>query len=192
MLGIVRGPGGTIESFAADFEQHCEGLPPALFGAVRFNSTLLPGGLDQDGDGRIDVADNCPAVPNPGQENADGDAYGDACDPFPFDADNLQACLDLAGTCPADLGRCQGENDLLGVRLETCRADLEDCRAGAAAARRAVAAARAGLAEIKRLLATPPGRRASSFSCAGELCGEIQAIIKSLLPPGPPRTTRGR
>src|SRR4029450_10293437 len=25
--------------FAADFEQHCEGFTPALFGAVRFNST---------------------------------------------------------------------------------------------------------------------------------------------------------
>jgi hypothetical protein len=30
---------GTVTRFAADFEQHCEGFTPALFGAVRFNST---------------------------------------------------------------------------------------------------------------------------------------------------------
>ncbi len=28
--------------FAADFEQHCDGVPPALFGSVRFNSAVPP------------------------------------------------------------------------------------------------------------------------------------------------------
>ncbi len=37
--------------------------------------------IDSDGDGIGDQADNCPATPNPGQANADGDARGDACDP---------------------------------------------------------------------------------------------------------------
>ena len=36
---------------------------------------------DSDGDGRPDVSDNCPLVPNPLQENFDGDTLGDACDP---------------------------------------------------------------------------------------------------------------
>ncbi len=35
---------------------------------------------DSDGDGVHDYADNCPAVSNPGQEDADGDKVGDACD----------------------------------------------------------------------------------------------------------------
>lgn len=43
--------------------------------------------VDTDGDGVPDLAvgglgpDNCPLVWNPGQENSDGDAFGDACDP---------------------------------------------------------------------------------------------------------------
>jgi hypothetical protein len=35
---------------------------------------------DSDGDGVPDDQDNCPTVANAGQANADGDAYGDACD----------------------------------------------------------------------------------------------------------------
>ena len=36
--------------------------------------------VDADDDGANDATDNCPAVANPGQENNDGDAEGDACD----------------------------------------------------------------------------------------------------------------
>ncbi len=31
---------GTVDKFAADFEQHCEGVPPALFGSVRLHSNF--------------------------------------------------------------------------------------------------------------------------------------------------------
>ncbi len=38
---------------------------------------------DSDGDGVDNCVDNCPDAHNPGQENADGDAYGDVCDCTP-------------------------------------------------------------------------------------------------------------
>jgi hypothetical protein len=40
-----------------------------------------PTDSDSDGDGIIDVEDNCPFDPNPGQEDTDGDGIGDVCDP---------------------------------------------------------------------------------------------------------------
>jgi hypothetical protein len=37
---LQRAGDGTVVRFAADFEQHCRGQAPALFGAVRFNSDV--------------------------------------------------------------------------------------------------------------------------------------------------------
>lgn len=81
---IVYGAGSDVTSFAADFVQYCEGGPRRLVGAVRFNaSDALPDIFDSDGDGEADIGDNCPALANADQHDADIDRVGDLCDAEP-------------------------------------------------------------------------------------------------------------
>jgi Calx-beta domain-containing protein len=37
---LVFNPDGTVARLAIDFEQHCDGDPPALYGSVRYNSAI--------------------------------------------------------------------------------------------------------------------------------------------------------
>ncbi len=70
--------------------------------------TSVAFGADADHDGVPDDQDNCPDTYNPGQENRDGDAHGDACDACPDDnpddTDGDGAC-DSNEYCPNDPGK---------------------------------------------------------------------------------------
>jgi uncharacterized repeat protein (TIGR01451 family) len=48
--------------------------------ATRTNGVIKIVGKDSDGDGVVDVYDNCPLAPNPDQTDSDGDGKGDVCD----------------------------------------------------------------------------------------------------------------
>jgi hypothetical protein len=72
-------PDGTPLVFSADFEQHCEGADPALFGSIRYRAAFRPVKKDLDGDGWLDAEDNCRGVPNPPQYDTDADGVGDGC-----------------------------------------------------------------------------------------------------------------
>ena len=134
ILEVKFGPDAKVKNFAVDFEQHCEKGPSALFGVIRFNSEIAGAGeFDTDHDGVINPADNCPAVPNVDQLNTDADEFGDLCDPYPDDPDNLGACVAETGARAEtireqiqQLGELQVSLDVLEQENQALRAQLTD------------------------------------------------------------------
>lgn len=89
VLEISFAADGSVERFAASFEQHCEDADPALNGEVLYlTEPPFDSPSDTDSDGVQDTSDNCVFVPNPAQGDADRDGVGDACDAV-FDNTNL-------------------------------------------------------------------------------------------------------
>jgi hypothetical protein len=76
--------------------------------------------LDQDGDGIVDASDNCPAVQNVDQADADGDGLGNPCD-SDSDGDGVD---DTADNCSALANADQADVD--GDRIgDACDADID-------------------------------------------------------------------
>lgn len=90
-----------------------------------------PDQADYDNDQVGDLCDNCPEVPNPYQEDADADGYGDVCDNCRAVANPDQADADgdgvgnLCDNCPAVYNPLQLDEDEDGVG-DACEAVTGD------------------------------------------------------------------
>ena len=84
-------------------------------GDADYDDRILDLWQDTDEDGIPDVEDNCPTVPNPGQEDGDGDEVGDACD-----------------NCPgvANPGQEDGDGDEVGDACDGCPEDPDKTEPG--------------------------------------------------------------
>lgn len=121
---------------ASPYQATSAGSADALVARVSHSSG------DSDGDGVVDASDNCPTVPNPGQENADriirlnppkafddvtrpnSDLLGDACD-ADDDNDGLSDTAEAAG-CPG-----RGPTNTLAIDTDLDRfIDSAECSLG--------------------------------------------------------------
>jgi len=133
-------PGGTIEFAAGETEKFVTidvSGDSVLEGDETYSFTLSnpQGGVlgvsmsvqtsildddDDDADGVADTADNCPDDANPGQENTDGDFWGDACD---TDDDN-DGVDDEYDNCPLDINPDQEDLCTLCFPVKTSSASI--------------------------------------------------------------------
>jgi len=104
----VLSPTPVTSVVISDWSDASANLDDLLFGPCPPNG---------DGDGVFDADDNCPGVDNDGQEDLDGDGYGDACDPASCGNGHVEA----PETC---------DGDDAGTGGETTDCDL-DCTAAA-------------------------------------------------------------
>ncbi|MBC2837699.1 thrombospondin type 3 repeat-containing protein [Robiginitalea sp. SC105] len=77
--------------------------------------------LDDDNDGIPDAEDNCPLIPNPGQDDTDGDGIGNSCD-LDDDGDGIP---DTTDNCPLTPNADQADADADGIG-DVCDDDLDN------------------------------------------------------------------
>jgi hypothetical protein len=127
IVDVVR-PDGTAAAFTHAYHHNCQGGGISPSPPHDISGLLLPGTNQvrvrfQDVCGVWEgsssywlvMNDNCPAVYNPGQENADGDQWGDACDNCPSTS--------TPWFVPEGDGDCDGFTDAGEVFAETDPAD---------------------------------------------------------------------
>ena len=111
-------PSESPSESASPSESPSESGSPSASGSPSPSEPPPP--LDRDRDGVPDDVDNCPDASNTGQANADGDSFGDACEPD-FDADGVSDDVDNCRTVD-NPGQVDGDQDGTG---DACEGDTD-------------------------------------------------------------------
>lgn len=109
---------GAVEILNDDMDQNCDGVDginPDVGGGTSGGSSGGSGD-DTDGDGVLDVDDNAPGIPNPGQEDTDNDGIPDVVDgeplvPLDSDGDGIP---DNEDNCPSSSDNLDYDGDGVG------------------------------------------------------------------------------
>jgi hypothetical protein len=130
---------GPVPEECNGLDDDCDGITDNGFLDTDDDGSANCLDADDDGDGILDDVDNCPLVPNPLQEDLNGNKIGDLCegdvdgDKIPDDIDN---CLDVPNYDQADddgdgVGNaCDGCND---VDHDGAMDPNQECKAGVGA-----------------------------------------------------------